>query len=78
MAMQVSSYVRAAAVTPSDATELDCEGFYVGTTGNVAITPKGGGSAVTLIGCLAGTVYRIACNKIMATNTSASNIVALY
>lgn len=78
MGAPVDSYEKAVAVTKSDTTVLDCEGFFVGGNGNVAITPKGGGSAVTLTGCLVGHVYRIACQKIMDTNTTATNIVALY
>ena len=77
MSNPVQSYERAVTVTPSDAAVLDCEAFYVGTAGNVAIVPKRGGAPVTLTGCLAGHVYAVACAKIMATNTTASNIVAL-
>jgi hypothetical protein len=77
MSQPVESYERAVAVTPSDVAELDCEAFYVGTAGNVAVVAKRGGGAVTLVGCLAGRVYPIACSKIMATNTTGSNIVAL-
>jgi len=80
MSRPVDNYEAAAAVTPSDTTVLDCEGFYVGGGGNVAIVAKRtpNATAVTLTGCLAGNVYRIACSKIMATNTTATNIVALY
>lgn len=80
MASPVTSYSGAAAVTKSDTTIVDCEGFFVGGAGNVAIVAKGDGSntAVTLTGCLVGTVYPIACKKIMSTNTTATNIVALY
>jgi hypothetical protein len=77
MSQPISSYERAIPVTPSDTTVLDCEAFYVGTAGSIAVVPKRGGAAVTLTGCLAGTVYPIACAKIMATGTTASNIVAL-
>jgi len=76
--MEVANYVKAAAVTPSDSTVVDCVGFFVGVTGNVAITPLKGSTAVTLKGCIAGTVYPIACNKIMSTSTTATDIVALY
>ena len=78
MANQVSTYDKAVAVTKSDSTVLDCMGFFVGVTGDVNITPKGGSSAVLLKGCVAGTVYPIACNKIMSTSTTATDIVALY
>lgn len=81
MSNPVDSFERAVAVTPDDNAVLDCEAFYVGGAGNVAIVPKrsgSGGAAVTLTGCLAGNVYRIAAYKIMATNTTATSIVALY
>lgn len=78
MSLPVSSYVKAVAVTKSDSTVLNCEGFYVGGAGDVAITPRDGAAAVTLTAIIPGTVYPIACNKIMSTNTSATAIVALY
>jgi hypothetical protein len=81
MADPVTSYERAVAVTPSDSTVLDCEGFYVGGAGNVAIVPKRGGTtgtAVTLTACIVGQYYPIACHKIMSTNTTATLVVALY
>lgn len=78
MANPVSSYERAVAVTKSDSTIVDCEGFYVGGAGNVAIVAKRGGDAVTLTAIIPGTVYPIACYKIMSTNTTATAIVALY
>jgi len=37
MSQPVDAYERAVAVTPSDVAELDCEAFYVGTAGNVAV-----------------------------------------
>ena len=72
------SYEQAVAVTKSDDTILNCTGFFVGVAGDVAITPRDGSAAVTLKGCLAGHVYRIACKKIMSTNTAATDIVALF
>lgn len=72
------SYHRAAAVTPSDSTVVACKGFFVGGAGNVAIKTHNGATAVTLNGCLAGHVYRIEAYQIMSTNTTATNIVALY
>lgn len=67
-----------AAVTPSDATVVNCRALYVGTTGNVAILAIGDSSAVTLSSVPAGALLPIACAKVMSTNTTASNIVALF
>ena len=68
----------AAAVTPSDSTMLDrpTRGVYVGTTGNVSAIV--GGSSVVFVGVPAGAVLPIAANRINSTNTTASNIVALW
>lgn len=71
-------YTKAVAVTKSDSTVLDCIAFYVGGAGNVAIIAKGDTAAVTLTAIIPGTIYNIACNKIMSTNTTATAIVALY
>lgn len=72
------NYNWAAAVTPSDSTELYFRAFYVGTAGNVAVT-LAGGTAVTFVGCLAGVIYPVGgrASQIMSTNTTASNIVVL-
>lgn len=74
------NFRKAAAVTKSDSTVVNCEGFFVGGAGNVAIIAKDDptDTAVTLTGCLVGTVYPIACKKIMSTNTTATLIVALF
>jgi hypothetical protein len=39
MGNTIRNYRKAVAVTKSDSTVLDCEGFYVGGAGNVAIIP---------------------------------------
>lgn len=80
MSWTESSYRKAAAVTKSDSTVVNCEGFYVGGAGNVAIIAKDDptGTAVTLTACIVGQVYPIACKRIMSTNTTATAIVALY
>ena len=69
---------RLASVTPSAATVVNCRALYVGTTGNVAIMAFGDTVAVTLTSVPAGALLPIACGKIMSTNTTASNIVALF
>ena len=70
--------VDALAVTPSDSTAVSFFGFYVGTTGDVAVkTSKqgSGGTAVTFVAVPAGQIIPIAVCRIMSTNTTASNIV---
>lgn len=66
------------AVTASDSTQVNCRALYVGSAGNVAITAMGDIAAVTLSAVPAGTLLPIACKLVMATNTTATNLVALF
>ena len=69
-------YSDAVAVTTSDTTEVGYSGLYIGVTGDVAI--KGiGGVAVTFKAVPAGTILPIVVNRVMATNTTATNILGL-
>jgi hypothetical protein len=64
----------ALAVTPSDTAENNCHGLYIGVGGDVAV--KGvGGTAVTFKNVPAGTILPILVTKVMATNTTATNIL---
>jgi len=68
-----------AAVTPSNTTILrGVRALYIGGAGNVAVVGKDGGSAVTFTGVAAGTVLPVQASMVMSTNTTATNIVALY
>jgi hypothetical protein len=64
-------------VTPSDSTVLEFRGLYVGGAGNVAIQSIRDTAATTLISVPAGTILPIAGVRVMSTNTTATNIVAL-
>ena len=66
------------AVTPSDATVYapPLDALYVGGAGNVSVVGVDGAS-FTLNGALAGTIYNVQVAKVMATGTTATNIVAL-
>lgn len=79
------------AVTPSDTVPLaqECRALYIGVTGNVAIKPlgpkvigvstgPGTAIAVTFLACPAGSILPVRCTHVMATNTTATDIVALY
>ena len=70
------NYEGAVAVTPSDATVIVGKAIYVGGAGNVAVTTAAGG-VVTFIAPPVGTVIPIAFTKVMATNTTATSLVAL-
>ena len=70
-----------AAVTPSDSTNLTAtaRALYVGGGGNVAIVGTDpNATAVTFVGVLAGTILPTRCIRVNSTNTTATNIVALY
>lgn len=76
---EVSSTAPAAGaktVTPSDSTVVNCRGLYVGTTGDVAVTTARG-DVVTFKTVPVG-LLPIQCQKVMSTNTTASNILALF
>jgi len=66
-----------AAVTPSDATVYNPPfiALLIGVAGNVAVTDMAG-TVTTLTGLQAGLIYPVKGTKVMATNTTATNIVA--
>jgi hypothetical protein len=64
----------AQAVTPSDSTDVSFFGFYVGITGDVAVTTAKG-TVVTFTAVPAGQIIPVAVSKIMSTNTTATDIV---
>ena len=74
-----SSAVNFNAVTPSDSTIVTCMALYIGGSGNIAIAPSQAGSAVTFSNVGAGTILPVSLKegRVMSTNTTATNIVAL-
>ena len=68
----------AAAVTPSDSTILPTtRALYIGTTGNVAVVMADDENTITFSSVPAGFILPVQVIKVMSTNTTASNIVAL-
>lgn len=70
---------RAVAITPHDSNASITGSpiaIYVGGAGNAVMTING--ADVTFSGLLAGTIYPIRASAIKATNTTATNLVALY
>lgn len=67
------------AVTPSDAASLPQlpRALYVGTGGDLTVRSANGVS-VLFASVSAGSILPIRPDKVMATGTTASNIVALY
>lgn len=68
---------RAAAVTPSDTTELEAAALYVGGAGDVAVVTEGG-NTVTFSGVQAGSMLVLRIRQVRATSTTASAIVRLW
>lgn len=75
----INQATRAAAVTPSDVTVLEVtQGLYVGVGGNVALILAGDTVAVTFKNVAQGAIMPVAATKVMSTNTTATDLVALY
>ena len=70
----------AVAITPHDSTDIAggqlTRGIYVGGAGNIVAIV--GGNAITFTGVVAGTVLPIRCSRVNSTNTTATNLVALF
>ncbi len=73
-------YEKATAITPADTTIAETfHAIYVGSIGggaNLAVRMVNG-QTVTLVGVVAGTIYPIAVDRVMSTNTTASSLVGL-
>lgn len=70
---------RAVAVTTSDTVvyEQPTRAIYVGGSGNLRVDMVSGGT-VTFVGLPAGAVLPIQVERIYATSTTATNLIALY
>lgn len=69
---------RGVAVTPHDTDRIDpTKALWVGGAGNVAVELVGDDASVTLVGVDAGTLLPVAAVKVLATGTTATDIVAL-
>lgn len=75
----IHSAAGGATVTPSDTTTYDPPGraLYVGVTGNVAVRMAGDGATLTFIGVQGGSILSIAVDRVMSTNTTATDIILL-
>ena len=67
------------AVTKSDTTNLGrTKGLYIGGAGDVAVAGAADGHVETFSAVPVGTILPVAVSKVMATNTTATLILALY
>lgn len=69
-----------ASVTPSDESELAflTRGLYVGVGGNVSVKLRDDSTAVIFVGVAEGTILPLQVKQVMATNTTSTNIIALW
>jgi len=69
----------AQAVTPNDSADLPtpARALYVGSTGNVALIPNRGGTAVTFTNIPSGSILPVQAYRVLATGTTATSILAL-
>jgi hypothetical protein len=74
-----SAYVGGEAVTKSDTVQLTkvARALYVGGAGNVAVVTAEG-DTITIVGVTAGTLLPLMITQVMSTNTTATNMTALW
>lgn len=68
-------------VTPHNSNNLAdgaCRALWVGGAGNVVVLAEEDASAVTWVGVPAGTILPVRALRVQSTNTTATNILALY
>ena len=76
--------VDGAAVTPDNSNDLtiSSRALWIGGAGDLKVTMKGmqgdAGASITLVGVPAGTLLPLAVDRVWATGTTATNIVALW
>ena len=74
--MAVTTFNNHAVVTKSDATVFETESaIYVGTGGDIALRLVGSSTVVTYSNVPSGTWMPVVADKVMSTNTTASDIV---
>ncbi len=67
------------AVTPHDSTDLTtaARALYIGVAGNVALETTEG-TVLTFVGLLAGSILPVRTIRVNSTDTTATNIIALF
>ena len=79
-AEQTAPAIDAINITPSDVATLangTCLALYIGAAGDVTLVTAAG-TTTLFVGILAGSILPVRTNKVKATGTTASAIVALY
>lgn len=68
--------LKLAAITPNDSADVNARGLYVGTGGDLKVTPQVGAD-VTFKNVPSGTTLAIFVKRVLSTGTTAGDIVAL-
>ena len=79
MQSNFANYGSFKAVTTSDTTLVNCRAIYVGGAGNIALSPDNTTAAIVLTAVPVGSIIPVTLEqgRIMATNTTATLLVAL-
>jgi hypothetical protein len=80
MLYETNGSARAAVITPSDTVDLPAptiHGIYVGVSGDIKVNMTTTGTAIVFKAVPVG-ILRIQAKRIYTTNTTATNLVALY
>lgn len=72
----LQAYVGAAALTPSDSTDIKVSALIVGSSGDVKVTCLDG--TTPTLHLLAGVLYPIMVTRVWLTGTTAETILGLY
>ena len=77
MSVHTKTSSHAEAITPHDSTNFDkCRAIYIGVSGDVVAIVDG--SAVTFKNAVQGSVLPVEATRVNSTNTTATNLIALY
>jgi len=55
-----------------------CRSLYIGNGGNIVVIPTGGTASITFNNVQSGSILPIQVKRVISTNTTVSNIIALY
>lgn len=79
--MSTMTAAGAVAVTPNDSQDIGtgpARALFIGSTGNVNVACSRGGAAILFKNLPSGSVLPVTAYRVLATSTTATDIVALY
>jgi len=82
VSIEGSKAIDGKSVTPNDTEDLSAvtNGIYLGAKGDLQVTLEhmGDGESITFVGLPAGTIHPLRVKRVWATNTTATDIIAVY